>query len=139
MIDAVQNTWEVLKKLVRLLLPQAFVDNSFEAAASTDAALGLLRQFRQVLLREGLRATLDAKHAAVFQRFAADVEEVRARYERQKRRPPLQRNAPRVAGHIRWARQLLRRIEGPMNECACCHGSVHPVHACSLLCGIRCS
>lgn len=120
---------------VRSVLLQTFVDKSFEAASSTDAALALLRQFRQVLLREGLRATLDAKHAAVFQRFGADVEEVRARYERQKRRPPLQRNAPRVAGHIRWARQLLRRIERPMDECAlhclplrvqaCTHACIH--------------
>lgn len=41
-----------------------------------------------------------------------------AQYERQKRRPPLPRAAPPVAGHIHWARQLLRRIELPMRECA---------------------
>jgi dynein heavy chain len=30
--------------------------------------------------------------------------------------PPAQRNAPPVAGNIMWARQLLRRIEGPMQK-----------------------
>ena len=30
--------------------------------------------------------------------------------------PPVQRNAPPVAGNIMWARQLLRRIEGPMKK-----------------------
>ena len=30
--------------------------------------------------------------------------------------PPVQRNAPPVAGNIMWARQLLRRIEGPMQK-----------------------
>ncbi len=96
---------------------QAFVDRSFEGAASTDAALALLRQLRAVLLREGLRVTLDAKHAAAFQRFGGDIEAVQQLYERQKRNPPLPRHAPPVAGHVQWARQLLRRIEGPMNEC----------------------
>ena len=35
-------------------------------------------------------------------------------YERHKLAPPLPRNAPPVAGNIMWARQLLRRIEVPM-------------------------
>lgn len=54
----------------------------------------------------------------IFQRYAKDVEAVQAAYERGKRRPALPRNAPPVAGHIQWARQLLRRIELPMRQCA---------------------
>ena len=96
--------------------PQGFVDASIEGLKSTDAALRALRQFRAVLQREGLRAGLDTKRALIFQRFGADVEAVQAQYERQKRRPPLPRAAPPVAGHIHWARQLLRRIEVPMQE-----------------------
>jgi dynein heavy chain len=53
----------------------------------------------------------------IFQRFAKDVEMVQGIYERGKRRPMLPRGAPPVAGHILWARQLLRRIEPPMAQC----------------------
>jgi hypothetical protein len=65
----------------------------------------------------------------IFQRYAKDVEAVQQQYERQKRRPPLPRFAPPVAGHIQWARQLLRRIEPPMMQCA--HG---PGHSTSFTC-----
>jgi hypothetical protein len=32
--------------------------------------------------------------------------------------PPIPRNSPPVAGNIMWARQLLRRIESPMQRFA---------------------
>ena len=48
--------------------------------------------------------------------YARDLASVQAQYERHKAAPPLPRNAPRVAGHILWARQLLRRIEAPMQR-----------------------
>ena len=52
----------------------------------------------------------------IFKRYAKDVEEVQQHYEKGKRAPKLPRMAPPVAGHILWARQLLRRIELPMDE-----------------------
>ena len=52
----------------------------------------------------------------IFKRYARDVEEVQQHYEKGKRAPRLPRMAPPVAGHILWARQLLRRIELPMDE-----------------------
>lgn len=39
-------------------------------------------------------------------------------YEKNKYEPPIPRNAPPVAGNIMWARQLLRRIEVPMQRFA---------------------
>lgn len=39
-------------------------------------------------------------------------------YEKHKYEPPIPRNAPPVAGNIMWARQLLRRIETPMQRFA---------------------
>ena len=50
--------------------------------------------------------------------YARDLAAVQAQYERHKLKPPLPRNAPHVAGHILWARQLLRRIEVPMQRSA---------------------
>ena len=64
------------------------------------------------------QADLEAKYARVLSAYARDLANVQAQYERHKLKPPLPRNAPRVAGHILWARQLLRRIEAPMQRCA---------------------
>jgi len=62
------------------------------------------------------QADLEAKYARVLAAYARDLAGVQALYERHKLKPPLPRNAPRVAGHILWARQLLRRIEAPMQR-----------------------
>ena len=58
------------------LRAQQFVDACFERAGSTQRALRLLRQFRAVLFRESSRAHLDAKYAAIFARYTADLEGV---------------------------------------------------------------
>ncbi|KAK9841874.1 hypothetical protein WJX81_008571 [Elliptochloris bilobata] len=93
-----------------------FINASFENIRSTEAALNLLEQFRVVLQRDSLKADLEAKYARVLAAYARDLATVQAQYERHKMAPPLPRNAPRVAGHILWARQLLRRIEAPMQR-----------------------
>jgi dynein heavy chain len=54
----------------------------------------------------------------IFQHYAKDLEAVQATYEAHKHKPPLPRNAPPIAGNIIWARQLLRRIEAPMQRFA---------------------
>ena len=64
------------------------------------------------------QADLEAKYARVLAAYARDLAAVQAQYERHKLKPPLPRNAPHVAGHILWARQLLRRIEVPMQRFA---------------------
>lgn len=52
----------------------------------------------------------------IFQAYAKDIEKVQQYYEKHKRSPKIPRNAPPMAGRILWARQLLKRIELPMNE-----------------------
>ncbi|KIZ06068.1 Dynein gamma chain, flagellar outer arm [Monoraphidium neglectum] len=97
---------------------QAFVDASFEHITSTDHALGLLAQFTEVLQRDALQQQLEGKWMVIFQHYARDLEAVQAAYEANKHKPPLPRNAPPIAGNIMWARQLLRRIEAPMQRFA---------------------
>jgi hypothetical protein len=47
-----------------------------------------------------------------------DLEAVQAQYEAFKHKPPVARNMPPIAGNIMWSRQLLRRIEEPMQHFA---------------------
>ena len=50
----------------------------------------------------------------IFKRYSKDIEKVQQYFESSKASPKLPRNAPPVAGHILWARQLLMQIELPM-------------------------
>ena len=52
----------------------------------------------------------------IFQRYSKDIEKVQQYFESCKAFPKLPRNAPPVADHILWARQLLMQIEVPMKE-----------------------
>jgi len=97
---------------------QGFVNSSFENISSTDHALGLLLQFQSILQRDMLKQDLENKYLVIFQNYAQDLEAVQKLYEKNKYEPPIPRNAPPVAGNIMWARQLLRRIESPMQKFA---------------------
>lgn len=50
----------------------------------------------------------------IFQHYARDLEAVQVQYEAQKHNPPVPHNVPPTAGNIMWSRQLLSRIEEPM-------------------------
>lgn len=50
----------------------------------------------------------------IFQHYARDLDAVQAQYEAQKHSPPVPHNVPPTAGNIMWSRQLLSRIEEPM-------------------------
>ena len=45
---------------------QDFINDSFDKATSTEAALNLLRQFQSILQRESLRSDLDEKYMLIF-------------------------------------------------------------------------
>eukprot|EP00667_Euglena_gracilis_P001259 EG_transcript_1257 len=95
---------------------QVFINSSFENISSTVYALGLLKKFQCILKRDTLRADLESKYMVIFHNYGLDLENVQKLYERQKTAPPALRCWPPVASNIMWARQLLRRIEEPMEK-----------------------
>lgn len=94
---------------------QSYINASFENITSTESALSMLMQLRKILQRESLKDDLDSKMTTIFQHYNTDLETVMRTYEKFKTGPPHVRNAPPVAGDVMWARQLMRRIEGPMH------------------------
>eukprot|EP00327_Prymnesium_parvum_P015479 CAMPEP_0113272674 /NCGR_PEP_ID=MMETSP0008_2-20120614/23450_1 /TAXON_ID=97485 /ORGANISM="Prymnesium parvum" /LENGTH=4484 /DNA_ID=CAMNT_0000122153 /DNA_START=48 /DNA_END=13502 /DNA_ORIENTATION=+ /assembly_acc=CAM_ASM_000153 len=94
---------------------QSYINVSFENITSTESALAMLMQLRKILQRESLKDDLDSKMTTIFQHYNTDLETVMRTYEKFKTGPPHVRNAPPVAGDVMWARQLMRRIEGPMH------------------------
>ena len=95
---------------------QGFLNASFENITSTEQALGMLKQFQAILQRASLKEDLESKLMVIFHNYGLDLETVQRLYEKHKSAPPFARNLPPVTGAIVWARQLLRRIEEPMQK-----------------------
>uniref|UniRef100_A0A668AV41 Dynein axonemal heavy chain 5 n=1 Tax=Myripristis murdjan TaxID=586833 RepID=A0A668AV41_9TELE len=58
---------------------------------------------------------IEEKYQCILQNYGRDIEMVSRIYTKQKLDPPTGRDLPPVAGRILWARQLYRRIQGPMD------------------------
>jgi dynein heavy chain len=95
---------------------KALVDTSFAHAISAEARLDLLATYAPVLKRPELKAHLDAKLQAALVAYASELAIVQSMYEHDKHAPPVPRNTPPVAGAVAWCRQLLRRIDAPMQR-----------------------
>lgn len=95
---------------------KAFIDISFEEMQSTENALSLLGMLEAILKRESLKQDLADKYALIFEHYGGELDEVQEQYDLEKMAPPMPRNAPPVAGNIMWARQLLTRVEEPMQR-----------------------
>ena len=95
---------------------QVFINSSFENITSTENALALLKKFQLILNRKTLRSDLESKYMVIFHNYGLDLENVQKTYDRQKHAPPMVRNITPVSGSITWGRQLLRRIESPMQN-----------------------
>ena len=93
---------------------QGFINSTFEHIGSTEHALSQLTQLQKILKRDSLKDDLESKFLVIFHNYSLDLETVQRLYEKQKQQPPCVRNAPPVTGNVMWARQLMRRIEGPM-------------------------
>jgi len=95
---------------------QAFVNESFEVIPNTEMALELLQKFYGTIRRKKLQDDLEIKHMVIFQNYGLDLDFVQKTYEKLKTTPPMVRTIPPVAGSIIWSRQLLRRIQMPMDQ-----------------------
>eukprot|EP01059_Diplonema_ambulator_P031435 TRINITY_DN5765_c0_g1_i5.p1 TRINITY_DN5765_c0_g1~~TRINITY_DN5765_c0_g1_i5.p1 ORF type:complete len:4657 (+),score=1802.33 TRINITY_DN5765_c0_g1_i5:140-14110(+) len=95
---------------------QVFINSRFENITSTENALVLLKKFHIILHQPHLKYDLDSKYMVIFHNYGLDLEHVQKMFDKNRASPPLVRNVTRVAGSIMWARQLLRRIEGPMKS-----------------------
>lgn len=77
----------------------------------TEKALELLVKFENI---SGPNLELREKYQKVLANYGKDLETVRKLYQKQKNEPIIPRNLPPISGKISWARQLYRKIEGPM-------------------------
>ena len=85
--------------------------SSFLFLEQTEKAVELLGKFEAIA---GSNLDMNEKYMKVLMNYSRDLESIRKLYQKFKQDPMIPRNLPPVAGKIAWARQLYRKIEGPM-------------------------
>jgi dynein heavy chain len=90
---------------------QDAIDAWFTRHVTTEFALELLGKFEIVA---ALRPDIGDRYRGVLKLYGRELDQVRLVYQSDKSDPPVSRNLPPIAGRIAWARQLYRRIEGPI-------------------------
>uniref|UniRef100_A0A3P9QEA0 Dynein heavy chain tail domain-containing protein n=1 Tax=Poecilia reticulata TaxID=8081 RepID=A0A3P9QEA0_POERE len=88
-----------------------FVDMSFNTLHFSAAAFELLQKFQKISTRKAINDHLMRKFDDILTQYCREVDSISEIYEAEKDRPQLTKNEPPVAGAIRWARALARRIK----------------------------
>ncbi|KAF7655270.1 hypothetical protein LDENG_00058640 [Lucifuga dentata] len=100
------NTTEIHNQLKR------FMDTTFEKIPHTERALTVLKKFERLGIPD---LGIEAKYQHILQKYGRDIERILHIYNQEKLNPPTGRNLPPVVSRIMWARQLYRKIQGPMD------------------------
>ncbi|XP_019624088.1 PREDICTED: dynein heavy chain 8, axonemal-like [Branchiostoma belcheri] len=91
---------------------QVFMDSCFQKIHLASQALILLERFEKLKIPS---LNIDEKYQLLLEHFCGELEDVKKLYNQHREDPPIPRDMPPVAGKIAWARQLFRRIQGPMD------------------------
>lgn len=67
------------------------------------------RLVRGTLIKE----EFDSKYAILVDQFSTELDDAKSIFDNQKNDPPLHKNQPPTAGRLKWANELLRRIQEP--------------------------
>ncbi|XP_069055280.1 dynein axonemal heavy chain 8 isoform X2 [Lepisosteus oculatus] len=92
---------------------QMFMSSCFGKILSSQQALRLLQRFQKLNI-PCLQAAISSIVRLILQYYVSELESVKKLYQAHREDPPLARNMPPVAGKILWVRQLLRRIQEPI-------------------------
>ena len=63
--------------------------------------------------RTVMKEDFDCKYAVLLNQFDQELNEAKIIYDNSFQNPPLHKNQPPTAGRLKWANELLRRIQGP--------------------------
>ncbi|KAK2837261.1 hypothetical protein Q5P01_014473 [Channa striata] len=88
-----------------------FIDESFETLRSSADAFKILLKFKEIHSREAINNHFMKKFNDVLVQFCKEVDSINKIFKAEKKKPPLNKNEPPVAGSIKWVRSLLYRIK----------------------------
>ena len=89
----------------------SFIDESFQSLRSAEGAFDMLHNFKHIRSREAINATMMKKFSEILSTFEKEVDSINDIFEESKKRPPISKTQPPVAGSISWARSLFQRIK----------------------------
>ncbi|XP_053555751.1 dynein axonemal heavy chain 10 [Bombina bombina] len=88
-----------------------FIDESFKALRSAEAAFDMLLKFQHIRSRDAINKQLMMKFNDILEQYCKEIDIVNKLFLENISNPPLYKNHPPVAGSIYWERSLFHRIK----------------------------
>ncbi|XP_077580363.1 dynein axonemal heavy chain 8-like [Stigmatopora nigra] len=113
---AFEADYEVFMTYITTLEEQlkGFMNSSFAKFDSSQLALGVIQRFQKLNI-PCLKAEMPIALNTILQLYVSEIEAVSKLFEKQNEDPPLGRNIPPIAGRLRWARHLYKKIHDPIS------------------------
>ncbi|KAH0792655.1 Dynein heavy chain family protein [Histomonas meleagridis] len=90
------------------------ISNAFSVTKTVQIELELYESLKKTMTREEGKIELEIWFKHAIQRYNEDLDNVRIWFTQQNENPPIPKNLPPITGKIAWVRQLISRINNPM-------------------------
>lgn len=98
---------------VKLIEEEAnsFINESFLSLRSAEGAFDMLHNFKHMPARDAINSTMMKKFNEILATFEKEVDTINDLFKANKKKPPISKAQPIVAGSISWSRSLFQRIK----------------------------
>ena len=86
------------------------INDEFKNLISVEKKINLLEKYEKILTKKNLKESLRTEKIEIFSNYKKDIDTIQASFETDRQSPKLQRNMPKIAGKIKWAKHLFSRI-----------------------------
>ena len=86
------------------------INEEFKKLTWIEKKLKLLTKYESILTKENLKQNLKTEKLEIFSNYKREIDLIQATFDSNRTNPKLQRNMPKIAGRIKWAKHLFDRI-----------------------------
>lgn len=92
------------------------INEEFKNLNSIEKKLKLLSKYEKILTKPNLQQNLKSEKIEIYSNYKREIDYIQTTFESGRSSPKLQRNMPRIAGRIKWAKHLFNRIYPYINN-----------------------
>lgn len=92
------------------------INEEFKNLNSIEKKLKLLTKYEKILTKPNLQQNLKSEKIEIYSNYKREIDNIQNIFESGRSSPKLQRNMPKIAGRIKWAKHLFNRIYPYINN-----------------------
>ena len=92
------------------------INEEFKNLNSIEKKLKLLAKYEKILTKPNLQQNLKSEKIEIYSNYKREIDNIQNIFESGRSSPKLQRNMPKIAGRIKWAKHLFNRIYPYINN-----------------------